>query len=47
MKTGQLMRHRIRYLGPDIRDLEHLLVHLLQSIDSLLQLNVVGWELGL
>ena len=30
-----------------LRDLEKLLVDLLQGIDTLLQLDVVGWELSL
>jgi hypothetical protein len=30
-----------------VRDLEHARVHLLQGIDTLLELNVVGRELGL
>ena len=33
--------------GTGLRDLEKLLVDLLQGIDSLFELDVVGWELGL
>lgn len=29
------------------RNSQHLLVNLLQGIDALLELDVVGWELGL
>jgi hypothetical protein len=30
-----------------LRDLEHGVVHLLQGIDAFLELDVVGWQLGL
>ncbi len=30
-----------------LRDLEELLVDLLESVDALLELNVVWWKLGL
>ena len=36
-----------RSVGNGLRDLEKLLVDLLQGIDTLLQLDVVGWELSL
>jgi len=31
----------------DVRDLEELLVDLLQGVDALFELDVVGWELSL
>lgn len=34
-------------MGGNLRDLQHSIVHLLQGIDALLELNVVRGELGL
>jgi hypothetical protein len=31
----------------DLRDLEHLLMHLLESVDTLFELKVVIWQFGL
>jgi hypothetical protein len=31
----------------DLRDLKHLLMHLLESIDSFFELKVVIWQFGL
>jgi hypothetical protein len=33
--------------GGDLRDGKHLLVHRLERIDALLQIDIVWWELGL
>jgi hypothetical protein len=37
----------LQRVGDGIRDLEHLLMHLLERIDPLLELDVVGRELSL